>query len=78
MDTRYLKRSFWYRFNGEQVWHLAAELDNVNYLCDEGLSRGKRFTGAMVGVYAVSGKTGRRLEAEFERFEVSELETSFL
>ena len=29
---------------------------NVYYLCDEGVSMGKRFTGAMIGVYGV-GKT---------------------
>jgi xylan 1,4-beta-xylosidase len=28
-------------------------LENVNYLCDEGLKKGKRFTGALVGMYAV-------------------------
>ena len=27
-------------------------LHNVNYLCDEGLSKGKRFTGALVGMFA--------------------------
>ena len=27
-------------------------LSNVYYLCDEGIRRGKRFTGAMIGVYA--------------------------
>jgi xylan 1,4-beta-xylosidase len=30
-------------------------LENVYYLCDEGISMGKRFTGAMVGIYAVGG-----------------------
>ncbi|MBE5825554.1 MAG: glycoside hydrolase [Butyrivibrio sp.] len=30
-------------------------LDNVNYLCDEGLSKGKRFTGALVGMYVFAG-----------------------
>lgn len=74
VDTWYLKRCFWYRFSGEQAWRRAAELCNVNYLCDEGLSKGKRFTGAMVGLYAVSGKAGRRLTAEFGRFAVTELE----
>lgn len=28
-------------------------LENVYYLCDEGLKKGKRFTGALVGMYAV-------------------------
>ncbi|WP_242839071.1 hypothetical protein [Butyrivibrio sp. MC2021] len=31
-------------------------LDNVYYLCDEGLKKGKRFTGAMMGMYAYSGE----------------------
>ncbi len=31
-------------------------LQNVYYLCDEGLERGKRFTGAMIGVYAVRSR----------------------
>lgn len=30
-------------------------LKNVNYLCDEGLKKGKRFTGALVGMYAYRG-----------------------
>ncbi len=30
-------------------------LPEVNYLCDEGLSKGKRFTGALVGMYAYAG-----------------------
>lgn len=28
-------------------------LENVTYLSDEGVKLGKRFTGAMVGVYAL-------------------------
>lgn len=31
-------------------------LENVYYLCDEGLKMGKRFTGAMVGMYTCSKK----------------------
>ncbi|WP_024864631.1 family 43 glycosylhydrolase [Butyrivibrio sp. FCS014] len=31
-------------------------LENVYYLCDEGLSKGKRFTGALVGMYAFAGE----------------------
>lgn len=42
-----LKRSFF--VNGE----LIAALDNVTCLADEGVRIGKRFTGAMVGVYAI-------------------------
>ena len=35
-------------------------LDNVYYLCDEGLKKGKRFTGAMIGMYAYAGDYGSR------------------
>ena len=31
-------------------------LDNVYYLCDEGLRKGKRFTGAMAGMYVYAGE----------------------
>ena len=34
---------------------LIAALDNVSCLADEGVRMGKRFTGAMVGVYALGG-----------------------
>ena len=33
-------------------------LDNVYYLCDEGIRKGKRFTGAMIGMYAYAGDYG--------------------
>jgi len=36
-------------------------LENVTYLSDEGVRLGKRFTGAMVGVYALDG-----VEADFD------------
>ena len=42
-------------------------LDNVYYLCDEGLQRGKRFTGAMTGIYAV--RPGMTQDAVMRRFE---------
>ena len=32
------------------------ELDNVTWLSDEGVAVGKRFTGAMLGVYAIGGE----------------------
>ena len=40
-------------------------LNNVYYLCDEGLKKGKRFTGAMVGMYAYAGE-GDMLAVFFE------------
>ncbi|MCR5742340.1 MAG: family 43 glycosylhydrolase [Lachnospiraceae bacterium] len=42
-------------------------LDSVEYLCDEGLRMGKRFTGAMVGIYAYSGG-GEAFTCEFTDF----------
>ena len=49
-----------------EKYHIAAELPDVYYLCDEGISMGKRFTGAMVGIYAVAGETD--LYADFCNF----------
>ena len=48
VETEGLKRSFY--VDGE----LIAALDNVTCLADEGIHMGKRFTGAMVGVYALN------------------------
>lgn len=52
MVTKGLVREFWYKDNGS--WLYLGTLDNVYYLCDEGLAKGKRFTGAMVGMYYYS------------------------
>lgn len=54
IDTHYLKRSFSFGFKDTNMQHLGT-LENVYYLCDEGLRKGKRFTGAMIGVYAYAG-----------------------
>ena len=35
---------------------LICELQNVTWLADEGVTAGKRFTGAMFGVYAIGGE----------------------
>ena len=50
MKVNYGKREFYY---GEDMNHLNyfGTLRNVNYLCDEGYHKGKRFTGAMFGIY---------------------------
>lgn len=66
VDTDYLKRSFFYKVE-EGVWEEFVSLANVYYLCDEGIRMGKRFTGAMVGVYAYSGEYEERLTGEFEK-----------
>lgn len=36
-------------------YHCVCTLDNVFYLCDEGIKMGKRFTGPMLGIYAYAG-----------------------
>ncbi len=54
--TKGLKRFFYYQFD-DQERQLLTGLDHVNYLSDEGIQKGKRFTGAMVGVYAYGGKS---------------------
>ena len=65
-ETKGLERTFSYKLckaaTGEEaeLWQedcaenftVFGTLPNVYYLCDEGIKRGKRFTGAMLGVYA--------------------------
>ena len=67
IQTNYLKRSFYYSYDGENFTHLTT-LNNVYYLCDEGLKKGKRFTGAMVGMYGYGGQM-YQLVSEFDYFE---------
>ncbi len=54
IETIGLKRNLYYDIGNGQC--LFKALDNVYYLCDEGLSKGKRFTGALLGMYAFSGE----------------------
>ena len=63
MEVKELKRNMY--CNGE-LFHT---LGNVYYLCDEGFDRGKRFTGAMLGIYAYDTDEGSSTEhyREFER-----------
>ncbi len=64
METGYLKRKLFYNFTEDQNGDIMfAALDNVYYLCDEGLKRGKRFTGALAGMYAYGGD--RELSVRF-------------
>lgn len=61
-----LRRKFMYQLCGNEYTDDAitdshgcvtlCELDNVFYLSDEGISMGKRFTGALYGLYAYRGK----------------------
>ncbi len=45
-------------------------LDNVYYLCDEGLKKGKRFTGAMHGMYAYTREAEKPVYAKFTDYTV--------
>ena len=45
-------------------------LDNVYYLCDEGLKKGKRFTGAMHGMYAYTLEDKEPVYAKFTDYRV--------
>ena len=65
VTTEYLRREFVCEI-GSEKWKVA-ELSNVYYLCDEGIQMGKRFTGAMIGMYAYAGKVP--LEVEFLEFD---------
>lgn len=65
MVTDYLKRDLYVSYDGIDYVKFIT-LDNVYYLCDEGLKKGKRFTGAMVGMYAFAGESP--LVAEFDYF----------
>lgn len=65
MDTDQFKRSFYYSENGRE-WIEIGQLKYVDYLCDEGHTLGKRFTGAMVGVYTYGGE--KSLIGKFSHF----------
>ncbi len=66
--TKGLSRTFHYRLNSNQDCILGT-LENVNYLCDEGIVKGKRFTGAMYGFYGYAGENP--LTVEFTDFKVN-------
>lgn len=57
IDTDHLRRSLCFRIGKD--WEQAAVFENTIYLCSEGLKKGKRFTGAMTGIY-VNGRTSAR------------------
>lgn len=65
VKTRGLERIFYAGMDGGAEEEIAF-LNNVYYLCDEGLKRGKRFTGAMIGVFAYAGS--RDFTANFSGF----------
>lgn len=70
VSTKYLHRRFYYgKLEGETK--TITEVPCVYYLCDEGVSMGKRFTGAMVGMYGYAGD--EPLFIEYEDFRYQEL-----
>ncbi len=54
MEVNNFQRVFYVSHDGNRYIKVDV-LPDVNYLCDEGLKKGKRFTGAMLGMYAYSG-----------------------
>ncbi|MCM1201106.1 MAG: family 43 glycosylhydrolase [Bacteroides fragilis] len=71
VETEYLHRRFYCgKVKGEK--ETLTELSNVYYLCDEGISMGKRFTGAMTGIYGYGGEEPLFMEwKEFRYWEMS-------
>lgn len=70
VETEYLHRRF-YCGKVEEEKDTLTELSNVYYLCDEGISMGKRFTGAMTGMYGYAGT--EPLIIRFRKFYYQEL-----
>lgn len=66
IETNDLKRTCYMSYDGKEYIKVAV-LENVYYLCDEGLKKGKRFTGAMIGMYAYAGDFGSRYVDEYGR-----------
>lgn len=60
-----LARTFFCKTDGAER-KMVAMLPKVTCLCDEGYRKGKRFTGAMVGVFAYAGE--RKTEVKFRDF----------
>ncbi len=71
VHTKYLQRSFYYQNLSKDIKAVEMQtLPNVYYLCDEGIRMGKRFTGAMVGIYGYSGE--KELTVAFRDFRYRE------
>lgn len=71
VETEYLHRRF-YCGKVEEEKRMLTELSNVYYLCDEGISMGKRFTGAMIGIYGYAGE--EPLYIPFRKFDYQEMQ----
>lgn len=67
VKTNYLKRDFCIiDINGNS--EVLYSLDEVTYLSDEGVKIGKRFTGAMIGVYALNKNIQKEFKVVFDNF----------
>lgn len=72
MNTDYFTRTLSYSTvsNGKtSLAEVFTTLENVYYLCDEGLKKGKRFTGALVGMYAIRDKGDLTVHFHHEEYE---------
>lgn len=67
ISTEGLKRTFYYSTDGKDYTELGT-VENLYYLCSQAIEKGKRFTGAMIGMYAYSGEKST-IHASFESFE---------
>lgn len=67
IETEGLKRIFSYSTDGENYTELGT-VENLYYLCSQAITKGKRFTGAMIGMYAYSGND-TPIYAPFDSFE---------
>ena len=76
VETHGLVRTFLVSYDGIQYTKVLT-LDNVYYLCDEGLKKGKRFTGAMIGMYAFAGDFGSRYVDEYGRHGEDDMAAAF-
>lgn len=62
--TEHLKRTLYFKQDG--IWKQAAVFENTVYLSSDGLKKGKRFTGAMAGIYVNGQVTGRFSEFKIQ------------
>lgn len=67
VNTQGLKREFLFSFDGEN-YISCAYIPNVYYLCDEGINKGKRFTGAMIGMFSYSENCPDNTYVKYENF----------
>lgn len=63
--TKGLRRTCYWRTEEKGPWQMATDFPCVDYLCDEGIAKGKRFTGAMTGVYVFAGETPAAVGFEY-------------